>query len=310
MKCKKCGFEFTEGLFCPECGTKIDMDAVVEKAVEIDSDRKEILNMDNALEEAAEIDCDEEEILDKDKALEEVLFYYEQSHKKGEATREGDHLFYDRAQVLLQKMIKQKSTDYRIWWEACKPIDFWEETFSEEMLNKFKINDVYFTKALGYADIEDKKIIIEEREAYQERKKSVLDEINQEKAKIRRLEEEKKAKEEQLEKERKKKERQQAEEQKAKEIEQEKIRKEQERIQKEKKKMEDEGKVMALISLVFGIISLCTFGGFIFPEIIGIVCAFNGKKQGKMRGQAKAGLICSCISICIIILVMVLAFNA
>ena len=33
MKCKNCGFEFDEGIFCPECGTKYEED-IVEEAIE------------------------------------------------------------------------------------------------------------------------------------------------------------------------------------------------------------------------------------------------------------------------------------
>ena len=30
MKCKNCGFEFDEGIFCPECGTKFDNNANIQ----------------------------------------------------------------------------------------------------------------------------------------------------------------------------------------------------------------------------------------------------------------------------------------
>ena len=82
---------------------------------------------------------------------------------------------------LLKRLIKQKSSDYRVWWEASKPIDFWEDTFSEEMIVKYKIDDTYFAKALDYADIEVKKKMIDERDSYQERKRNALDKIQAEK---------------------------------------------------------------------------------------------------------------------------------
>lgn len=66
-------------------------------------------------------------------------------------------------------------------------------------------------------------------------------------------------------------------------------------------KIEKEGMVMAALSLVCGIVSLMTMGGLFVPEILGIVFACLGKKQGKMRGLAKAGFICSIISIIILI---------
>ncbi len=294
MKCKKCGFEFTEGIFCPECGTKNNPNEEIEKIT------------------VEAVDDEEEEIVDIDKALEDVLFYYEQSRQKHEAMKDGNHLYYNRAQHLLQRMIKQKSSDYRVWWEACKPIDFWEVTFSEKMFKKYEINDTYFSRALDYANIDEKKRIIVERDSYQERKRKVLNEINKARA-------EKKAAEERIAVEKAKEAQKQAEEQrKVDEIQrrkQEEEHKERERIELERQKeaerikqdqrdqikLENEGKVMAAISLIFGIISLCTLGMFVLPEILGIVFAFLGKKQGIMRGTAKAGLLCSVISIVLLV---------
>ena len=277
MKCSKCGFEFTEGVFCPECGTKNDLSEFEEKVIADDCEEKE-------------------KIADINKALDDILFYYEQSREKKEAMQEQDseHLYYKRAQHLLKRIIKQKSSDYRVWWEASKPIDFWEETFSEEMLVKYKMNDTYFAKALDYADIEIRKKIIEERDSYQERKRNISDKIQAEK----KTEEDRIAAEKRAEanrKEEERKERERIEYEKQEEIERAKQQKE------EEQKLKKEGKVMAMLSLIFGIFSLCTLGCWFLPEILGIIFAFQGKKQGVMRGQAKAGLICSCISIVMLI---------
>ena len=35
MKCKNCGFEFDEGIFCPECGTKYDVEEARRQADEL-----------------------------------------------------------------------------------------------------------------------------------------------------------------------------------------------------------------------------------------------------------------------------------
>lgn len=282
MKCTKCGFEFTEGVFCPECGTKYNLD----------SDTEELFVDDNE---------SEEEISDIGKAIEDVLFYYEQSRQKKEAIQGNNHLYYNRAQQLLQKMIRQKSLDYRVWWEACKPIDFWEDTFSEEMIEKYKVNEVYFAKALDYADIETRKIIIGEVDCYQERKRSILDEINRVKA-DKKAEEDRIAAEKRAEMRKEEEERRKAEEiQRKKEAEKQRVKERLEEEIKEKRKLENEGKGMAMAALIFGLLSLCTCGSLFFPEILGIVFALKGKKQGVMRGQAKVGLICSCISIVILI---------
>ena len=89
-------------------------------------------------------------------------------------------------------------------------------------------------------------------------------------------------------------------------IEQDRIEKEnaeKKRAEAEAKKAENEGKTMAILSLICGIIGLCSCGLFVIPDILGIVFAFLGKKKGKMRGLAKAGLICSIVSIIMMIVV-------
>lgn len=278
MKCKNCGFEFEEGIFCPECGTKSD----------------NFEEMDDIILENEE---DDEEIVDIDKAINDVIFYYEQSRQKKEALQNADHIYYDRAQRLLKKMIKQRVSDYRVWWEACKPIDFWEVTFSERTIEKYKVNDSYFTKALDYADIETKKAIIKERDLYQAKKQASMDAIN--KVKAQRAEETKKQEEERKKAEKIQTEKA-AEEQRKREQRELARREEAERLEREKrvqKKIENEGKAMAIVSLIFGIISVCTLGILFIPEILGIVFAFQAKKKDAMGGVAKAGLICSCVSL-------------
>lgn len=288
MKCKNCGFEFAEGIFCPECGTKNDFN---EEEVIVESEEEE------------------EEIVDIDRAIEDVIFYYEQSRQKKEATQNANHLYYNRAQHLLKRMMNQKISDYRVWWEACKPIDFWEETFSELMIKQYMVNDNYFAKALDYADLETRKKLIKDRDLYQERKSASLDEINKAKAEMvaetkRQEEERKRAEDAQREKA--------AEEQRAREQLELAKKEEEERLKKEKheqKKAENEGQVMAIVSLICGIISVCTFGFFIIPEILGIIFAFQGKQKGVMRGLAKAGLICSCVSIVIAVFFIILGMS-
>lgn len=94
-------------------------------------------------------------------------------------------------------------------------------------------------------------------------------------------------------------------------IEQDRIEKEnaeKKRAEAEVKKAENEGKTMAILSMICGIIGLCSCGLFVIPDILGIIFAFCGKKKGKMRGLAKAGLICSVISIVMMIVVLIFAF--
>lgn len=74
----------------------------------------------------------------------------------------------------------------------------------------------------------------------------------------------------------------------------------------EKAEGKNEGVFMSILAVLFGIISIITLGVFIFPEILGIVFACHGKKQGKMRAGAIAGLICSIVSIFILILLILI----
>ena len=95
-------------------------------------------------------------------------------------------------------------------------------------------------------------------------------------------------------------------------IEQDRIEKEnaeKKRAEAEAKKAENEGKTMAILSMICGIIGLCTCGLFAIPQILGIVFSFMGKKQGKMWGMAKAGLICSIIAVVVMIVVYVWALT-
>lgn len=100
--------------------------------------------------------------------------------------------------------------------------------------------------------------------------------------------------------------------QKKKELEQLKI--EQQKIevaerkaqQEEERKQENEGKAAAIWSLIFGIVSVFSAGLLVIPEIAGIILAKKGKKQGKMRWQAKLGLAGSIYGVVVLIVMIVL----
>lgn len=74
------------------------------------------------------------------------------------------------------------------------------------------------------------------------------------------------------------------------------------------KKIANKGKSSATLSLIFGILALITGGGLIVPEILGIVFAKKGSKDGKMRKEAKVGFICSLVSIAVAVLCVILAY--
>lgn len=249
--------------------------------------------------------------------LEEVAFYYQVSQEKNEYMDcNTEPVYYLKAQDLLVDLSEQYSDDYRIWWELSKPIDYGCQVFDADACLQYAINEEYFGKALDCAELSTKKELIAKHDEYVSRKDAFIHDAEKKRmeiedkqreeadAKRRELEkqEEERRKAEAIQREKEIEERRKAEAiQREKEIE---AKREAERIKKEKneqKKAENEGRVMAVLSLAFGIISLCTFGVFIIPEIVGIVFAFKGKKQGIMRGMAKAGLVCSCISIVILV---------
>lgn len=181
MKCKKCGAEFTEGIFCPECGTQIDVPED-SKCVDVDKKGEEI-----SLEEAA---------AERKKAAE-----FEAQRRRQQAIIVAEQRKYEQQENLQRNGI--------------------------EILEK--------EEQVGQQRIE------------YEKKEPKKEEISAQNA----------------------------------------------------------GKPMAIASLVLGIVSLCTFGLFVIPEILGIVFAFLSEKQGKMLGEAKAGLICSIIGIVIFIIILI-----
>lgn len=64
----------------------------------------------------------------------------------------------------------------------------------------------------------------------------------------------------------------------------------------EKKDGEHSEKKWGTISVCMGVLSMITLGGWIIPEILGIIFATKAKKDGKMTGMAKIGLALSIIA--------------
>lgn len=77
----------------------------------------------------------------------------------------------------------------------------------------------------------------------------------------------------------------------------------------EQKKIENEGKGMAILSLICGIVAVCSGGAFFIPEILGIVFSLLGKKQGKMRKMSIVGMILSVVSIGMLVAIIYLGLN-
>jgi len=213
MECKKCGTKFDEGIFCPECGTKVEV----------------------------ELSAEEKEQFDKGVAEREIL------------------------------LAKQKTEQERIA----------KEREDAERLEREK---------------QEQEKLAREKEAQE---KAEQERLLQERKEAERLERERKEKE-RLEKEKLEQERVAKEKAEQERMEQKRIAKEKADQERAAKAIENEGKTMSILSLICGITAIVSLGCWFIPEILGIVFACLGKKQGKMRGMAKAGLICSIVSIAIL----------
>lgn len=64
---------------------------------------------------------------------------------------------------------------------------------------------------------------------------------------------------------------------------------------------------MGIASLVCGVIAICTLGGFIIPEILGIIFGIIAiRDKTAKNGLPIAGLVMSIISLLLLVLIMVL----
>lgn len=90
MKCKNCGFEFDEGCFCPECGTKYE-ESVNENVIEVNN-QGQIQGRDSDLIEQQPNQVDSEELRPEknERIVEDVLDHeikvYENKRKAANRT--------------------------------------------------------------------------------------------------------------------------------------------------------------------------------------------------------------------------------
>ncbi len=245
--------------FCPQCGRKIPVS--MELPQQSIAPQPGTVSQPEALGQALAFSPE------IDRKLEEAAFYYQLSQEKEEAFHQEEPKYYLKAQDLLVDLSEQYPEDYRIWWELCKPVDFWQSSQGTDAWNQYSINEYYFGKALDYAGLPEKRKLITEHDRYVERKKAAweAEQQRQREAEARCLEQErilaeKKAEEQRILEEQRAKEQRILEEQRAKEqrileerqakerriqeqkrIEEERIRKQEaERKEKERKKQEEE----------------------------------------------------------------------
>ncbi len=226
--CRNCRAEFDDedGIYCPICGTKNGESEEENSTIESNQDDG------NAMQQpSGSMKTNSSEEIEK--ILQDVRFYYQQSEEKKEGTKENPNVDYYERGVTLARRHLSDIEDYRIWWEAAKPIDFWN-TEESDLSDKSDIQKAFFDKALELASLEEKKKLISEVDAYHQRKRE-----KKQKEEERLLAEQQKQEEERLLAEQ-----QQVEEERRKKEEEERRRAEEER-RKEKERLEAERKAQA-----------------------------------------------------------------
>lgn len=207
--------------FCPQCGEKIKVDSQKEFNFCSNCGYKIYTRNMNHIQE-------QKEVLDIEEKLEEVNFYYRLSVQKKEAIYKLENPeFYLKGQDLLVDLSSSVPSDYRIWFELSKPLDYSYEFEVNDINKVYHFNKEYFNKALALANIEEKKALIMQYDQYEEKKaniKRIYEEISKE---------EQKKKEEIEREEKRKQEEKKLEEQRKYELEEERRKREKERIQKQ-----------------------------------------------------------------------------
>lgn len=156
--------------FCPQCGNKV--------ALSVSPQPKPVSPMFESAAPEIKEKAPEENVLSDiiNEKLEEVEFYYKTSYDKKEYENTDDEpVYYLKAQDLLVDLSDEYPTDYRIWWELCKPVDFMSVLQNTGGCGQYNINDDYFNKALSNANMESKKRIIAEKDKYEANKAPIIE---------------------------------------------------------------------------------------------------------------------------------------
>ena len=265
--------------FCTECGNRFELSQI---------NSNDITNDDATLQ----TDKSSEEL---EKGLEEASFYYKLSYDK----KEADHLdkrpeYYEKAQEKLLSLSQQFPSDYRVWWELSKPVDYNEPEKTKDVNRDFGISEKYFNKALDLCSLEVKKDLISKKDKYDTEKNKVVEEY-QNKVKARLAEEEKKQQEIlKLEEEAKK----------ARELEQQRKKAE---VQQKRAENRKEAKQF-LVPSILTVLAWLTFITGIFPYIFGIIslCLIRKTETEKFKGLKKGIFIADIAVLVSITLILIL----
>ena len=312
IRCPKCGKE-TEAnderrfAFCTECGSRI--------AVKEEKETKKEESISSGMERSAE---------DLERGLQEVEFYYELSKEKNEMSfPEKKPEYYEKAQDVLMKLSQDFPSDYRVWWELSKPLDFSNPANTSDLKGEYGIGDKYFNKALDLAGLQEKRKLITEKDSYLNIKSKAIEDH---KAKLAKIEEERRIKEEAEERERRRiaeeeaKERQRQEEEARlkKQAEQEILLRRQR--EEEAKKAEEKKNAEALkaaekpvtIALVLNILAWISYPTVLLPYVFaGIsINMLKNAKESKKRRLIKGIMISNIILLAILTILMIIILIA
>lgn len=225
-----------EFCFCLACGNKIVVPRRNRSTAEIQNEagNYEYKQNDSMRVDAAQpaARADTVNIGAPEDKMKEAEFYYKLSIQKAEyADIKGEPTYYLKGQDLLVDLSQQYPSDYRIWWELSKPMDFNIVLDGKKSANPIVINSSYFNKALDLAPLDQKMELVKQYDQYTAAKKLILEEIKAEQER-RDAEERTRIEEEQR--------RQRAAEEES--IRQEELRRQREREEQERERKEAEQK--------------------------------------------------------------------
>lgn len=187
--CPNCGQptqidDTKEFCFCISCGNKIIVpigeQSVAEPNVAV-SEHEPKQRTQTMIEEQPQTYSKNVSVWVPEDKLKEVEFYYKLSADKKEYDNiDAEPTYYLKGQDLLVDLSQQYASDYRVWWELCKPMDFAVVIAGEKSYNPGTINSSYFDKALDLAPLEKKMELIKLHDEYLVAKEGILKEMQAE----------------------------------------------------------------------------------------------------------------------------------
>lgn len=184
--CPNCGQptqinDTKEFCFCLACGSKIQIPKR-QQPILVSEETAAEHNPKQRAQEQIRVEKDTAfNAMANEEKMKEVEFYYKlSSDKKEYVDNNSEPLYYIKGQDVLVDLSQQYPSDYRVWWEMCKPMDFAVILAGEFSANPGTINMTYFEKALDLAPLDMKMELIKQHDSYLSKKNSIMDKIRAE----------------------------------------------------------------------------------------------------------------------------------